>query len=91
MANDPKLLQAMDDLLVVYDFLLRGERAEGDAARLQSALAPAVRGMTQTERDRLFEDFHDRARDDGWDDDGIDEFLEWLAEELGLEQDLEPY
>ena len=45
MPVDPKVLQSLDDLLVSYDFMLRGERAEGDVARLQSVLAPVLRGM----------------------------------------------
>lgn len=91
MPVDPKVLQSLDDLLVSYDFMLRGERAEGDVARLQSALAPALRGMDRDGRAEAFGAFQTRAEAEGWDEEGIFDFLDWLAEELGLDQDLENY
>ena len=91
MPVDPKLIQSLDDLLVSYDFMLRGERAEGDVARLQSVLAPALRGMDQSGRAEAFGAFQTRAEQEGWDEEGIFDFLDWLAEELGLDQDLERY
>lgn len=81
---DAALLQALDDLLLVYDFLLRGERAEGDLLRLESILGTRIRPMSQQEREDLFVAFTERAREEGWADEGIGEFLEWIHDELGI-------
>ncbi len=91
MPTDPKTIQAMDDLLCCYDFALRGERAEGDVLRLQSVLAPVLRGLDREGRDETFAAFRDRTTQEGWDEEGIFDFLDWLAEELGLDQDLERF
>ena len=81
----------MDDLLVCYDFMLRGERAEGDVRRLQGMLGPILQKMDHEGREELFGAFQTRTREAGWMDEGILEFQDWLFRELGLESDRERF
>jgi hypothetical protein len=83
--ENEKLVRALDDLLVVYDHLERGERAEGDRLRLEAILGPILTSMDGKDRESLFGSFVDHARESGWDDEGILDYLDWLANELGLE------